>query len=1077
MGSLEADDFATFFGAVYQNRHGDPLSPMSWQSELAAAACQGDWPGYICVPTGAGKTSAIDIAVFALAAQAHLPADRRTAAMRTYLVVDRRTVVSEAFFRASCLQTALAEADDGILKTVADRLRSYSASSDDMTKAMPLSVVQMRGGIYRDRNWCSSLNQPMIVTSTVDQVGSRLLFRGYGVAPLARSMQAAAVAYDSLIILDEAHISAAFSQTLGYVRGYQQPPWTQETLPRPLRVVEMTATPPDDTNAQKLEIQEKELADSKTHVGNIVNTKKRTQLFVAEKVKGAKAPMQLGAVLHEQAMQSLDCAASESEAKDANSLSLVVGIMCNTVATAKATFNKLLKDKRVSEDSVHLIIGAMRPIDRDDQTLQLRSLISTGADRTAIDKPLFIVSTQCIEVGADYDFDVLISEAAPLDALIQRFGRLNRAGRQIESQGMIVMREDYIKPDSQLVADDKAFKTIDPIYGNAVSATWNWLTSIAKPMDDTAKSEVDFGIRAMRRLSDQIDPDRRTRLASTTVDAPVLLPAHLDLLCQTSQAPWPDPDVSLWLHGPQRNDPEVQVCWRSDLLPPGTIVRKSREAISFSLDAWTDEEQHGSLIQALSLCPPSSAECLSVPLRRVRAWLTAVAKGRRTEADLSGDVAGIVEDVDDRSQIIPVPFRPIAWRGVDNSQVIDDVGDLRPGDTLVLTPLAEGWDDLGYLPQFAGFHLHDETEQLLADRLKQTRASDSTPVACDLDDFRKVSKIDRGSDAFTRSRRRPILRLHPNLVFDQPECSQLFSDLNKQGLDFQWTKAQCISFIDELDDALTDGFADSNEREIVIARYADRHGFVVTGPMQVLDHAVVLNGEDATDDYSSIISGSPIELSDHLQRVHTETKRTATRLSLDSLAKTLAKAAGVHDWGKADYRFQALLLGEDVYTSIWNESIYAKSAKMPASLHERVAAQKKSQLPKGFRHEMLTLALAELHDEVTEDVEDVDLLLHLIASHHGHARPWAPTVVDNEPTDVSLDRIDLPGISITQQQRANCIYHRVGSSVPRRFWKLTTRYGWWGLGWLETILRISDQRVSRLESSVQARSLAETRRT
>ena len=1068
LNNLAASEFSDFFQELY------PYPPMDWQIELATAACSGQWPDFICLPTGAGKTSTIDIAVFALAVQASLKPQERTAPMRTFLIVDRRTVVSDAFYRATKLKERLESASTGVLKTVFDRLSSYT---DGQPGSKPLAVVQMRGGIYRDRNWCNSLTQPMIVTSTVDQVGSRLLFRGYGVSNSARPMQAAAVATDSLIILDEAHISPAFSQTLKYVRDYQQSPWCEVASPKPLRVIEMTATPPADSNARKLEIAAAKLKDSSSHIGRIVNTAKPTTLVLADKVKGGKAPQQIAAVLVEQALRfinpsdidnSTDVAADGSVVtKNTDALAVpVIGVMCNMVATAKHVFELLRKEKAISDEQVELIIGAMRPLDRETQTDKLRTLISTGASREAITNPLFVVATQCIEVGADYDFDFLVTEAAPLDSLVQRFGRLNRAGRDFPAAGFIVMRGDHLKTDQELDADEVVFSNVDPIYGNAKSYTWNWLMGISK------NDSVDFGIAALKAQMASLSDVTRQKFSTGKSFAPVLLPAHLDMLCQTSVDPWPDPDVSLWLHGPQRNDPEVQICWRADLLSNVFRVGSSDDFTTVSFAAFQDSNRHAELVHSISLCPPTSAECISVPLRRVASWLKAIANKKKVSSDTSGDIPQLVEETELDQQSIPVPYRPVAWRGIEKSELIDGISDIRPGDTLVFSPLAGGWTELGFVPNFSDWSCRDENGKPLDHRLLEIAESGETVVRCHAEDFEKLSRIDVGSLAYRQSKNRSIVRLHPSLL--STTHRRLLAERLSESSGAVMRKKDLVEMLREFPSELTDGLTEVSTALLKVEYYFDPVGFVVTAPRfdEKFDFESV--EDDGSDINSRIVAGEPIELADHLKRVRLETCRTSEAICFDSLLKTLSKAAEIHDWGKADPRFQAMLLGGDLHRALWEEKLYAKSAKMPVSLAEQNAALQLSKLPKQFRHEMLSLALAEKVFDRFDGVEDVELMLHLIASHHGHARPWVPFCDDTELPEVGLERIGLDSPVLTSDDRKGNEYYRVDSSVPKRFWFVVRKYGWWGAATLESVLRFADQRVSQIESNKQSAKVKKT---
>jgi CRISPR-associated endonuclease/helicase Cas3 len=107
-------EFVSFFRALWK------YDPFPWQQRLAQMVCGGNWPSPIALPTSAGKTAAIDVAIFALACQAP------NAPRRIFFVVDRRVVVDEAAERAQkiadMLRAARDQKESSVLRTVADAL-------------------------------------------------------------------------------------------------------------------------------------------------------------------------------------------------------------------------------------------------------------------------------------------------------------------------------------------------------------------------------------------------------------------------------------------------------------------------------------------------------------------------------------------------------------------------------------------------------------------------------------------------------------------------------------------------------------------------------------------------------------------------------------------------------------------------------------------------------------------------------------------------------------------------------------------------------------------------------------------
>jgi CRISPR-associated endonuclease/helicase Cas3 len=555
------------FRDFYSSLHG--REPFPWQQRLAERVAAGRWPDALNLPTSAGKTAVIDVWLWAHVEQIpHTP-------RRLHYVIDRRALV------------------DAVTLYAEDAIRRA---------AIAASVVRLRGGVgAADDAWLLDPAQPALISTTVDQIGSRLLCRAYGVGRYSAPIHAGLAGNDALIVLDEAHLIAPLQQTLAAVARLRQS--GTDVLPLPWHVLTMTATP----QAQSADVLTLEDADR-------AHPLLRQRLAAAKLTKvtsGGSDSLVAEAMAHRKAGAA------------------VVGVVVNTVAMARSVFEALRR-----QGEALLLIGRARPLERDALGAELLAIAGTGT-RAAGRGACFVVATQTIEVGLDLDLDALVTELAPVSALRQRFGRLDRLGELGTTRASVVRSAGAEWPY------DKA----------ELAAALAWLEAGAVKQPGAGKV-TDMGVAAQ---------------PPAPAEAPLLAPVVTAVDVELMFDPAVDIDISPYLHG-ERRALDAYVAWRAALdLQPA--------------DEWADVVED---------TPPTGPELMPVPVYALRQWL--LGKSEPT-ADIEG--ARDAPESEDKAAP-PAPRTAVRWDG-EFAELVEPQR-IRAGDVVVVPASYGGCDRFGWHP-------------------------------------------------------------------------------------------------------------------------------------------------------------------------------------------------------------------------------------------------------------------------------------------------------------------------------------------------------------------------------------------
>lgn len=528
--SITREEFGEFFAALDAALNSAPNEapkekqkryPFSWQEEVLDHICEhGVWPERINAPTGSGKSSVVDIHLFANALAAVGAAPR--VPRRLCVTVGRRALVDSQEDRAReilrCMKKALADGsgEPDILCRVAEALQSFQTRNDKQGRA-PFEIGRIRGELSNRDLPVTDISACAIIAATPDMYGSRALFRGYGSTKAARPRETALLTMDTVMVLDEAHMNRQLLHTTQRIAELQK---REANLGVPtLQVVETTATPStEDSDSTTLGVDIEALdSPNDEELRNRVYSHKELMLHPIDKWDGKPG----NRAVVDAAVGAIKEFLAHREASEDSKEAHTVGCIVNHVRTAISIKEKLTKDKVLGKDEVELLVGRMRPYDLENLQEEHPNLFTTEGDKSV----KVVVATQTLEVGIDVDFADLVTELAPASSLAQRFGRVNRLGHRTDSKVVVIRPAsgDSVKKDAP------PYKAVD------LSNAYAWLEAL------NATENPSVNPAAMVKSPPvQSSPERLLYQR----------PEWSDLLefSRTDENPYDEPDLDLWLH-------------------------------------------------------------------------------------------------------------------------------------------------------------------------------------------------------------------------------------------------------------------------------------------------------------------------------------------------------------------------------------------------------------------------------------------------------------------------------------------------------------------------------------------------